>query len=249
MLGWVIIPLYEAADALLDQCGSFNSIQKLRLSMIRYHARHDSNVVKRKIYQNFPELWSIAVFNLIESDLRLRELTQREEVIRQQYQAIKFLSPENRREAHMKYPQLLDSISKEYWEEERSYYYLEASLLNGPVTRAYSKNRENPRWYLHKDLRNDCAGKGGCCGRGCGCCENREIIPGRMKGVGHCTSECGCCIQNRDFELTPEEEEKLVKIRFDTLNDDRNRTYRRRLLEAFLSGVESKKKAAPTWRG
>jgi hypothetical protein len=249
MLAWLIIPLYEATDALLDQCGSFNSVQKLRLSMIRYHARHDSNEVKRKRYESSPELWSIAVFKLIEYDLHLRELTQREEVIRHQYRALKLLGSQSSWEEYIKYSKMLDKIAKEYREGERNYYYLEASLLNGPVTRAYSKNRENPRWYLHKELRNDCAGKGGCCGRDCGCCQNRPIIPGRVKGVGHCTLECGCCNRNRGFELTSVEKKRIVKIGLDTLNDDRNRTYRRRLLEVFLSGVESTKKAAPNWRG
>ncbi|KAL4913688.1 hypothetical protein BDW62DRAFT_192121 [Aspergillus aurantiobrunneus] len=59
-------------------------------------------------------------------------------------------------------------------------------------------------WYAQ---RLKCAERGGCCGRTCGCCESpiREyFVPGDGEGerqgsgvYSHCTTECGCCIQNQ----------------------------------------------------
>lgn len=54
--------------------------------------------------------------------------------------------------------------------------------------------------------RNGCADNGGCCGRGCGCCEKAllsyirtsedDLEERKEVGVyGHCTEECPCCIR------------------------------------------------------
>ncbi|PLB50386.1 hypothetical protein P170DRAFT_143038 [Aspergillus steynii IBT 23096] len=60
--------------------------------------------------------------------------------------------------------------------------------------------RNNPDWSLSEWLRSYCAGKGGCCGRTCGCCEGpRHGI--ETKGFGHCTSACVCCEQARGFHI------------------------------------------------
>lgn len=65
--------------------------------------------------------------------------------------------------------------------------------------------KENPKWYMQKEPTRDCAGRGGCCGRGCGCCEKRESTPGGNMGVGHCTTGCGCCSNFWGYELTKKE--------------------------------------------
>lgn len=64
--------------------------------------------------------------------------------------------------------------------------------------------------------RGQCAARGGCCGRTCGCCEkslHEYLLPGshwqgdnlengaereKVEIHGHCTVECACCIQFRD---------------------------------------------------
>ncbi|KAJ5121257.1 uncharacterized protein N7515_009218 [Penicillium bovifimosum] len=67
------------------------------------------------------------------------------------------------------------------------------------------------RWYMHKRLVKDCASRGGCCARSCGCCLNRNIDQTRKLGVGHCTLRCGCCQRARGGLVIPEEEQRLLQ--------------------------------------
>lgn len=63
---------------------------------------------------------------------------------------------------------------------------------------------------MHRVLVEDCAGRQGCCARGCGCCGKRNIDLTRKLGVGYCTFECGCCRRFRGFDI-PEEDRKSLK--------------------------------------
>lgn len=58
-------------------------------------------------------------------------------------------------------------------------------------------------WYMHPALVENCIGRGGCCGRECGCCvaPQRANSSAGQLGVGHCTLDCGCCSKNRGFKL------------------------------------------------
>ncbi|RDW60494.1 uncharacterized protein DSM5745_10952 [Aspergillus mulundensis] len=89
-----------------------------------------------------------------------------------------------------------------------------ATIPPGNTTAAFeidSKNLEpgtgrRAQWFHGRRL---CAERGGCCARGCGCCERPvtkyiehllEDGKGRWTTVplyGHCTAECGCCIRER----------------------------------------------------
>ena len=70
------------------------------------------------------------------------------------------------------------------------------------------KDRNN-RDYVWVWIQEDCAETGGCCARGCGCCEKslytyiRPIGDGQKREVaevyGHCTSECPCCIRHTGY--------------------------------------------------
>lgn len=77
--------------------------------------------------------------------------------------------------------------------------------------RAFELWRSHPRWYMHRVLVEDCAGRRGCCGCDCGCCLNRDISLKRQLGRRHCTFEYGCCCKARGFKLTPEEVKNLHK--------------------------------------
>ena len=103
----------------------------------------------------------------------------------------------------------------EYWKQQDRLNLLDAvKPMNAlPVQEQMSLRKHRDRhgrpfaWVLGQER---CAASGGCCGRGCGCCEkalNRHLMPGRRnlaqeeravaKVLGHCTVECRCCIEAR----------------------------------------------------
>lgn len=64
---------------------------------------------------------------------------------------------------------------------------------------AYDGLRRNPKWFMREGMVKDCSARGGCCGRGCGCCEQRSLSD--ENGRGHCTVNCWCCSSNRKFQI------------------------------------------------
>jgi hypothetical protein len=98
---------------------------------------------------------------------------------------------------------------------------------------------------MHQYLVQDCAGKGGCCGRDCGCCINRPAdLDTRKLGVGHCTVECGCCNKARGFELT-EDEKKAYDKRFNFSRENPLGHYERASLQVLLFGILETKEINP----
>lgn len=76
--------------------------------------------------------------------------------------------------------------------------------------------------YFHTPIctiRFDCANRGGCCGRDCGCCERpRSDSKAGKQRFGHCTTACGCFKRFRGFEIKrdlKDEDYKCNKIRTD----------------------------------
>lgn len=69
----------------------------------------------------------------------------------------------------------------------------------------YYALRRDPLWYMREEMVHDCAGRGGCCSRGCGCCAKRSLSE-NIKASGHCTPECWCCKCYRDSSLTEEDQ-------------------------------------------
>lgn len=63
----------------------------------------------------------------------------------------------------------LDALNKEYWHLERDWWGVRSGFCEGPLTRGLDLWRSHPRWYMHRVLVDDCAGRGGCCSRSCGC--------------------------------------------------------------------------------
>jgi hypothetical protein len=130
----------------------------------------------------------------------------------------------------------LQNLNKEYWLFSQKLWQAQSAFKPGPLTRAIDLWHSHPRWYMHKFLVRDCAGKGGCCGRECGCCVNRPIAQSRELGVGHCTTECGCCAEYRGFDLT-EEEKRDVEKRFDISEDGPSPNYGRSVAEVLFFGT------------
>ncbi|KAJ5498561.1 hypothetical protein N7453_007612 [Penicillium expansum] len=105
-------------------------------------------------------------------------------------------------------------------------------LPPGPLKQDYDATRQDPTWYLRKQLVEDCIGRGGCCARGCDCCEDRA--PAQFKkGVGHCTAGCSCCASERGFEHTAEEMQETVD-QLDSMLRSRNPSYVIKMTEAYF---------------
>lgn len=90
-------------------------------------------------------------------------------------------------------------------------------LPDSPLRQMYDKLRHNPKWYLRKELVDDCIRKGGCCARSRGCCEKRHVGDNTRKGIGHCTLECECCAMDRRFEFGPKLKEFFWKQMLDMI--------------------------------
>ncbi|KAF7590452.1 hypothetical protein BBP40_002856 [Aspergillus hancockii] len=154
--------------------------------------------------------------DIIIMDTRLRELGQREIYLREQLFSLTENTtndpPNPSDQAQLTALQTeLSDLARRYWHLEREFYRREASVPAGPLARAYKTCTADERWYLLGYLRYDCAGRGGCCGRGCGCCEKARNTEKRVR-LGHCTIECGCCRRARGFELTSEDQVRYQKL-------------------------------------
>ena len=107
---------------------------------------------------------------------------------------------------------------------------LEGGMPVGTLERAFRTCRNNPDWYLCRFLRQDCAGRGGCCARGCGCCDN--------KNRGHCTTACGCCIRTHGRSGDLEDGDlDLRDMHGMSIDVTTNAAYSRRFLCAYIWGL------------
>lgn len=84
MLGWILIPLFGSIDYMTEKVGTFNSVQKFRESINDYHITHNGHL-KSNLSAGLFE-------NILKADLQLREATQREEDLKQRYQALKAMA-------------------------------------------------------------------------------------------------------------------------------------------------------------
>lgn len=106
-------------------------------------------------------------------------------------------TPDTNNAVIKKLKQELQQARKNYWVAVRMWWEFRKSFFPGPFFKGFDLWRSNPRWCLHRAFREGCAGKGGCCGRGCGCCTKRLIRSDRLLGIGHCSEKCGCCERAR----------------------------------------------------
>lgn len=102
-----------------------------------------------------------------------------------------------------------NSLHKRYWYLQQKWWHY-YSCFSADQRSKFDLWRSDPKWYMHDLLVKDCAGRNGCCARGCGCCAVREPSSKRPLGAGHCTFECSCCREARGFDF-PSEERKLFK--------------------------------------
>lgn len=148
--------------------------------------------------------------DIVKGDIMMRLLVQREIYLQEETRALQKLlvldeanDKNTARKAQLeKYEAELECLNDVYWEISRAFYKHEANISYGVLKRAFDSCRADPEWYLNQWLREDCARRGGCCGRGCRCCE-RPRTNNRQWNRGQCTTTCGCCVrkQQRSYEF------------------------------------------------
>ena len=86
-----------------------------------------------------------------------------------------------------------EAILTEYDRLENDLYFKEFAMPGETLKGQYDFLREEPDWYLREGLVEDCAARGGCCARDCGCCAKRLPTLPRKSISGHCSLACPCC--------------------------------------------------------
>lgn len=246
MCSYLLLPLYKRIDTFLERHTDFNSLQPFRRSIAKFYLKHNRNLTKSLDVGQVLE-------GIFEFELSLRYFTQREECLKRDYQSIKASeSCEKDQEQLTICLDQLNACAKCYWRDRRQLDALEYLLPFGPL---YETWRSNPKWYLYPHLVADCADKGGCCSRQCGCCQRCESGPGRRRGMGHCTIDCICCSEARGFDLKDSDRKKIINSSFRVLEDmvsgmiegGSNRTYYSHFMRAYFFGVESKMEKSLRW--
>jgi hypothetical protein len=120
----------------------------------------------------------------------------------------------------------------------RILYHLEVRLPRGTLKNSYDKLREDPTWYLRKELVKDCVAKGGCCGRDCGCCAKRHLNSEKRRGIGHCSTQCACCESHRGSDFTDGKLFELRDLMVENLNDP-DPTYLLAMADAYFLPPET----------
>ena len=156
-----------------------------------------------------PQVKPADMMGLLRTEVALREHTQREMALRENLEGL-LKVPTTRNLAtriQVQYLQVeISDLSRKYWRLEREWWKIRTSFMDGPLTRGIDYWRSQPKWYMHSVLCDDCAGRGGCCARDCGCCYRRG---GRRFSVGHCTVRCSCCKNERGFKLDKKEKSQI----------------------------------------
>jgi hypothetical protein len=168
----------------LEKSGDINALQRYRRD--RYFYELDLHGCSDPL----------AVLDVLETERQLRETAQKMMRLRDQIE-------QNKQEVEDL--QKICLYLERQWGEKRS------AFCDGPLTRAFDLWRSHPRWYMHRVLREDCAARGGCCSRECGCCLDRNLGSALKHAAGHCTAECGCC---REAEGSALSETKELELRY-----------------------------------
>lgn len=175
---------------------------------------------------------------LLLAEIRLREQMQLEEHLQATESRSLQSKASNNGTEPPQYNEKLEQVRKQIGFYMLDLYRCESMLPLRSLRQVYDKLRKNPKWFLRKDLVDDCIRKGGCCTRGCRCCEKRHMGNETRKGIGHCTVECGCCVINRRCEFTQEEKKELADKTVAMLKNLQNPSYLSTMLEAFFSELK-----------
>ncbi|OQE08367.1 hypothetical protein PENVUL_c010G04165 [Penicillium vulpinum] len=175
---------------------------------------------------------------LIELDITLRWILQRRIWFEQKKNHIP-PSDLHQLEANEKQ---IKSLNSRYWDTHREQWIKSDNICSKTARRAIRRQKKHADWYLSAVLREDCAKRGGCCGRKCGCRERSRITGGNIDGVrdqDHCTTACGCCLEVHGIDGEDLEMKDVDEIHFTTTDDH----HTLRLLKGYifyLNGMECK---------
>ncbi|CAG7933918.1 unnamed protein product [Penicillium olsonii] len=183
----------------------------------------DINALQRYRYLNWREnATHLDVSNeLLDTEENLREVVQEELAIK-----------EGDAPPGTNTQERLGILNTKYWLLSQRWWYCRSGL-GDCQSRAFNLWRSHPRWYLHSSLVEECAGRQGCCARGCGCCQNRKLLPSRSLGAGHCSLECACCRKARGFEVSVVNKKLLKEQIKKNLENRGNRITRYRLVSIW----------------
>lgn len=115
----------------------------------------------------------------------------------------------DRRNQINRYKTELQRVEEAYQGADHILRRLEGEIPVGVVGRAFKSFRKNPKWHLSPKICQECADKGGCCGRACRCCEKDCGISLRKGKRGHCSDSCGCCLRTHGKQYKGLDEENV----------------------------------------
>lgn len=179
---------------------------------------------------------------LIKLDVALRWIVQRRIWLEQQAKALQTCQRQyisnsdlNKLEA---YEKQINSLNSKYWEGHREQWAKSDGIWSSSANRARKRQRKHADWYLSGVLREDCANRGGCCGRSCGCCERPRMIV-NIDGVcdrGHCTTACSCCLKAHNIDGEKLKMKDVDEVHFSSCNRHATRLLRGYIF--YLNGME-----------
>jgi hypothetical protein len=185
----VILPL----ERVLERTGNWKLAQRVRRQRFYWWQKQHGSVYE----------WA---YFAIKTEMKLCETVQRELYINDEILQGNLSAQGKDFKSSQQWEAELANLQQEYWRLERILHIAQANGDEGPAKDGYLAARRQPGWHMSSDfLRKDCAERGGCCGRDCGCCKKSPEAH-RVKGWGHCTVHCGCCSRHRGFELNAEDQ-------------------------------------------
>lgn len=196
------------------------------------------NLPRRSLKWNLE--WS---HHMILGDIGMRWIVQMEVYIQVEVKALRkslALSTKNEKEKSVMITQLrdlenlLERLNNEYWTLGRMVGLANGLIPAGALNRAFKSWRADPDWYLCDWLRQDCANRGGCCGRRCGCCEKARTTS-RQWNRGHCTTLCGRCIRTQKRSCIESGQSELEDI--STVKVSYMSEYSARINRAYIWGL------------
>ncbi|KAJ5558274.1 hypothetical protein N7535_008487 [Penicillium sp. DV-2018c] len=128
--------------------------------------------------------------NLLDTEEDLREVVQEEISIREGDHP----SSKNSKDR-------LLSLNAKYWTLSQEWWRWRSGLHHAFLLPGFELWRSHPKWYMHRDLIEDCAGRQGCCARACGCFWGLDIVPLNADAA-----------RARGFKVSNEEKKRLKKL-------------------------------------